>query len=375
MENTSVSAAHQENERTHAYGYAARDSSGIVSPFQFTRRANGVDDITIRIMYCGICHGDVHFLRNEMHLPEGYIFYPMVAGHEIVGEVIKVGRNVQKFKVGDIAGVGPTFDSCRSCSHCNEGLEVYCPKTIMTYNAIDKDGSVTYGGYSDKTVVDEHFAVKIPTGMPLDGAAPLLCAGLTVYSPLKYYGLCEAGMHLGVVGLGGLGHVAVKFAKAMNMKVTVISTSPGKKKEALERHGADAFIVSNDQQQMQEARGTMDGIIDTVAGNHSVHPLVDLLKTGGKLVVVGAPMKEPQLPIIPLIMGRKTIAGSAGGGMKESQEMIDFAAKHNITADIELIPMDYVNTALERVSKNDVKYRFVIDVANTLHKDASAATS
>ncbi|KAK4261410.1 hypothetical protein QN277_004411 [Acacia crassicarpa] len=366
MANTTISSSALENDRMPAFGLAARDSSGIVSPFHFSRRANGDHDITINILYCGICHGDVHYLRNEM---QGRNFvYPMVAGHEIVGKVIKVGRNVEKFKLGDIAGVGPICGSCQSCSSCNQGWEVYCPKRIATYNSIDRDGSVTYGGYSDKTVVDEHFAVKMPNSLPLDGAAPLLCAGLTVYSPMKYYGLCEAGQHLGVVGLGGLGHVAVKFAKAMNMKVTVISTSPGKKKEALESHGADAFILSTDPQQLQIAKDSMDGIIDTVAGPHSLDPLVDLLKTGGKLVLVGASPKNPELPTMPLMMGRKMIAGSAAGGMKESQEMIDFAAKHNITADIEVVSMDEVNTALERIAKNDVKYRFVIDVANTLHK-------
>ncbi|XP_054809789.1 probable mannitol dehydrogenase isoform X1 [Prosopis cineraria] len=351
-------------DKTPAFGLAATDSSGIVSPFHFSRRANGDHDITLKILYCGICHGDVHFLRNEL----GHSTYPMVAGHEIVGEVIKVGHGVTKFKAGDIAGVGPICGSCRSCSNCNQGWESYCPKKIFTYNAYDHDGSLTQGGYSDKTVVDEHFAIKIPKGLPLDGAAPLLCAGITVYSPMKFHGLCQPGQHLGVVGLGGLGHVAVKFAKALKMKVTVISTSPGKKKEALESLGADAFLLSNDPQQLQAGKDTLDGIIDTVAGPHSLYPLVDLLKTGGKLITVGASITPPELPTMPLMMGRKMIAGSAAGGMGETQEMIDLAAKHNITADIEVIPMDYVNTALERVAKNDVKYRFVIDVANTLHK-------
>ncbi|XP_028754601.1 probable mannitol dehydrogenase [Neltuma alba] len=360
----------QENEKTPAFGLAATDSSGIVSPFHFSRRANGDHDVTLKILYCGICHGDVHQLRNELGQNS---MYPMVAGHEIIGEVIKVGRNVTKFKIGDIAGVGPFCGSCRSCSNCDQGWESYCPKSIFTYNAYDHDGSMTQGGYSDKTVVDEHFAIKIPNGLPLDGAAPLLCAGITVYSPMKFHGLCHPGQHLGVVGLGGLGHVAVKFAKALNMKVTVISTSPGKKKEALERLGADSFLLSNDPKQLQEGKDTLDGIIDTVAGPHSLYPLVELLKTGGRLITVGVSKTPPELPARPLRMGRKMVAGSAAGGMEETQEMIDLAAKHNITADIEVIPMDYVNTALERVAKNDVKYRFVIDVANTLHKLSLAA--
>ncbi|GAU23295.1 hypothetical protein TSUD_237490 [Trifolium subterraneum] len=273
------------------------------------------------------------------------------SGHEIVGEVINIGPNVKKFKIGDIGGVGPICGSCGTCSNCSKGWESYCPKTIATYNSHDYDGSTTYGGYSNKIVVNENYAIIIPKGLPLEGAAPLLCAGLTVYSPMIHHGLCQSGQHLGIVGLGGLGHVAVKFAKAFNMKVTVISTSPGKKEEALERLGADSFLLINDQQQVQEVKDTMDGIIDTVSGPHSLHPLVDMLKTCGKLILVG----------------RKIIAGSAAGGMKESQDMINFAAKHNITADIEVISMDYVNTAFERLAKNDVKYRFVIDVANTLN--------
>ncbi|GAU23296.1 hypothetical protein TSUD_237500, partial [Trifolium subterraneum] len=287
--------------------------------------------------------------------------------HEIVGEVTQIGPNVKKFKIGDIAGVGPICGSCGTCSNCSKGWESYCPKTIATYNSLDYDGSTTYGGYSNKIVVNENYAIIIPKGLPLEGAAPLLCAGLTVYSPMIYHGLCESGQHLGIVGLGGLGHVAVKFAKAFNMKVTVISTSPRKKEEALERLGADSFLLINDQQQIQEAKDTMDGIIDTVSGPHALHPLVDMLKTCGKLILVGASITPPVLPYMSLMFGRKIIAGCAGGGMKESQDMINFAAKHNIIADIEVISMDYVNTAFEKLAKNDVKYRFVIDVANTLN--------
>ncbi|KAB2597545.1 mannitol dehydrogenase [Pyrus ussuriensis x Pyrus communis] len=296
--------------------------------------------------------------------------------HEIVGEVTKVGCNVTKFKVGNIAGVGCMVGSCRSCDNCTQDFENYCSKIVWTYNEHYEDGSRTFGGYSDKLVVDEHFAVRIPDNLSLQGTAPMLCAGITVYSPMKYFGLMEPGKHLGVVGLGGLGHMAVKFAKAVGAKVTVISTSPNKKKEAMEHLGVDEFLISHDQEQLQADMGSMDGIIDTVSAPHSLSSLIELLKTNGKLILVGLIVQPPELPVFPLIlemlsdeslMGRKLIAGSTIGGIKETQEMIDFAAKHNITADVEVIPMDYVNTALERVSKADVKYRFVIDVANTLN--------
>nr|POE61447.1 putative mannitol dehydrogenase [Quercus suber] len=339
----------------NTYGWAARDSSRILSPFHFKRRANDDNDITVKILFCEICHSDLHFAKNEA----GMTSYPFVPGHEIVGEVTKVGHNVTKFKIGDRAGVGCMVGSCGSCENCKQDLEVYCPEMIWTLK--------TFGGYSENIVIDEHFAVLIPNSLRLHGVAPLLCAGITVYSPMMYYGLCKPGQHLGVVGLGGLGHVAVKFAKALGMKVTVISTSPSKKNEAMERLGVDSFLVSHDQEQLQAAMGTMDGIIDTVSGPHSILPLINLLKTNGKLVAVGVPMEAPEIPYIPLIMGRKLIGGSAAGGMKETQEMVDFAAKHNIIADIEVIPMDYVNTAMERLAKGDVKYRFVIDVANTLN--------
>nr|QSL78022.1 Alcohol dehydrogenase like, zinc-type 2 cytoplasmic [Nigella sativa] len=345
-----------------AFGWAARDSSGVLSPFTFSRRANGDNDITLEVLYCGICHSDLHSIKNDF----GMAIYPMVPGHEIVGIVTQVGSNVKKFKVGDKAGVGCLVGSCRSCHSCAQDLENYCPKLIPTYGFIDKDGTPTYGGYSNMLVVDEHFGVNFPDNLPLDAAAPLLCAGITMYSPMKYFGLCTPGMHLGIVGLGGLGHVGVKFAKAMGMKVTVISTSISKKKEAIEQLGADEFLISKDPEQMQAATGTLDGIIDTVSAAHPLLPLLGLLKNHGKLVIVGVPDKPFELPAFPLLMGRKLVSGSAIGGIKETQEMIDFAAKHNITADIEVIPIDYVNTAMERLVKGDVKYRFVIDVANSL---------
>ncbi|PRQ54541.1 putative cinnamyl-alcohol dehydrogenase [Rosa chinensis] len=345
-----------------AFGWAASDSSGVLSPFSFSRRESGERDVTFKVLYCGICHSDLHMAKNEW----GFSTYPLVPGHEIVGEVTEVGSNVQKFKVGDKVGVGGVVGACRSCDSCTDHLESYCPKLILTYGAKYYDGTTTYGGYSDIMVADEHFVVRIPDNLPLDCAAPLLCAGITTYSPLRYFGLDKPGMHVGVVGLGGLGHVAVKFAKAMGVKVTVISTSPNKKEEAIKHLGADSFLVSHDQDQMQAAIGTMDGIIDTVSAQHPLLPLIGVLKSHGKLVMVGAPEKPLELPVFPLLMGRKMVAGSGGGGMKETQEMIDFAAKHNITADIEVIPIDYLNTAMERLAKADVRYRFVIDIGNTL---------
>nr|GMD17061.1 8-hydroxygeraniol dehydrogenase-like [Ipomoea batatas] len=330
-----MGATSYENEHpVKAFGWAARDTSGVLSPFKFSRRETGEKDVQFKIMYSGVCHSDLHQLKNEW----GNTTYPIVPGHEIVGVVTEVGTN---------------------------DLENYCPGCVPTYNAY---GTVTFGGYSDIMVADEHFVVRWPENLPME-AAPLLCAGITTYSPLRYFGLDKPGMHIGVVGLGGLGHMAVKFAKAFGTKVTVISTSASKKEEAIERLGADSFLISRDQEQMQAAMNTLDGIIDTVSANHPVVPLLGLLKTNGKLVMVGIPEKPLDLPVFPLIMGRKLVAGSGIGGMKETQEMLDFSSKHNITPDVEIIPMDYVNTALERLVKADVKYRFVIDVAKTMKSE------
>ncbi|WCJ32016.1 cinnamyl-alcohol dehydrogenase [Euphorbia peplus] len=345
-----------------AFGWAARDSSGLLCPFKFSRRETGEKDLSFKVLYCGMCHSDLHMVKNEW----GSTIYPSVPGHEIVGVVTEVGSKVEKFKVGDKVGVGCMVGSCHTCENCSNNLENYCPQMILTYSSKNTDGTVTYGGYSDIMVTDEHFAVHIPDNLPLDATAPLLCAGITVYSPLKYYGLDQPGMHLGVVGLGGLGHMAVKFAKAMGLKVTVISTSPHKKQEAIQNLGADSFLVSRDHDDMEEAISTMDGIIDTVSAMHPLLPLLELLKPNGKLVLVGAPEKPLELHAFPLLSKRKMVAGSCIGGMKETQEMIDFAAKHGITADIEVIPIDYVNTAMDRLLKADVKYRFVIDIANTI---------
>lgn len=349
----------------NAIGWAARDPSGVLSPFKFARRAAADRDVQFKVLYCGICHSDLHSIKNEW----GNAQYPIIPGHEVVGVVTDVGPNVQKFKPGDKVGVGCLVNSCRKCDQCAVNLENYCSQLVLTYNSVLPDGSVTYGGYSDIMVADEDFVIRWPENFPMDKGAPLLCAGVTTYSPLRYFGLDKPGLHIGVVGLGGLGHVAVKFAKAFGTKVTVISTSASKKKEALESLGADSFLISRDFEEMQTAAGTLDGIIDTVSAQHPLPPLLSLLKAHGKLVLVGAPEKPLELPAFPLIMGRKTVAGSMIGGLKETQEMIDFAAKHNILPDVEMIPMDYVNTAMGRLAKADVKYRFVIDVGNTLKAD------
>ncbi|KAF2290592.1 hypothetical protein GH714_014584 [Hevea brasiliensis] len=309
----------EEEHPKQAFGWAARDESGVLSPFNFSRRATGEKDVCFKVLYCGMCHSDLHMVKNEW----GTSTYPLVPGHEIVGVVSEVGSKVEKFRVGDKVGVGCIVGSCRSCHNCTSNLENYCAEMILTYGAKNYDGTITYGGYSDIMVADEHFIVRIPDALPLDATAPLLCAGITV-------------------------------------------TSPSKKQEALGHLGADSFLVSRDQDQMKAAMGTMDGIIDTVSAMHPLLPLIGLLKTNGKLVLVGAPEKPLELAAFPLLMGRKMVGGSGIGGMEETQEMINFAAKHNITADIEVIPIEYANTAMERILKADVRYRFVIDIGNTI---------
>ncbi|KAK4707680.1 hypothetical protein R3W88_028605 [Solanum pinnatisectum] len=323
----------KSHENVEAFGWAARDTSGVLSPFNFSRRVTGEKDVQFKVVYCGICHSDLHQLKNEW----SNSIYPMVPGHEVVGVVTEVGSKVEKFKIGDKVGVGCLVGSCRKCENCDNDLENYCRDQIMTYNGV----------YTDH----------------------MLRARITTYSPLRYYGLDKPGMHIGVVGLGGLGHMAVKFAKAFGTKVTVISTSVSKKDKAIDRLGADSFLVSRDPDQMQGAAGSLDGIIDTVSAIHPLLPLINLLKTHGKLVMVGAPEKPLELPVFPLLLGRKLVAGSAIGGMKETQEMVDFAAKYNITPDVEVVPMNYVNTSLERLLKSDVKYCFVLDIGNTLNKN------
>ncbi|CAM0150930.1 unnamed protein product [Urochloa decumbens] len=345
-----------------ALGWAARDASGHLSPYSFSRRVQGDGDVTIQVLFCGLCHTDLHVIKNEW----GNAMYPVVPGHEVVGVVTDIGAGVTKFKAGETVGVGYFVDSCRTCETCRTGHESYCPQLVPTSNGVDlHDGATTQGGFSDAIIVSQDYVVRVPETLPLAGAAPLLCAGVTVFSPMVQYGLNSPGKHLGVVGLGGLGHVAVKFGKAFGMTVTVISTSPSKRQEAVEQLGADAFLVSRDAEQMKAAAGTMDGVIDTVSAGHPVAPLLELLKPMGQMVLVGAPAKPLEVPAFSLIAGGKRVAGSAGGGVGECQAMLDFAGEHGIVADVEVVGMEYVNTAIERLERNDVRYRFVVDVAGS----------
>ncbi|KAG8386468.1 hypothetical protein BUALT_Bualt03G0151800 [Buddleja alternifolia] len=348
--------APEEEHPVKAFGWAARDNSGVLAPFHFSRRETVEKNVKLKILYCGVCHSDLHSVKNET----GKVTYPVLPGHEIAGIVAEVGSKVTKVKVGDKVGIGCMAGSCRSCENCANDLENHCPKMVLTYRSKYFDGTPTYGGYSDIIVCDEHFIICWPENMPLDAGCPLLCAGITTYSPMKYFRLDKPGIHLGVVGLGGLGHVAVKFAKAFGAKVTVISTAPHKKEEAIKNLGVDSFLA---------AANTMDGILDTVSAHHPIQPLLNLLKSNGKLIILGVIPKPLELHVFPLLSARKMVAGSGIGGMKETQEMLDFAAKHNITADVEVIGMDYINQAMERLEKADVKYRFIINIAGTL-KDA-----
>ena len=355
-------------------GYAVHDAKSPLVPFAFERREPGPHDIQIKILYAGICHSDLHQARNDW----GNSLYPMVPGHEIVGEVVKVGAHVKKLKPGDWAGVGCMVDSCRKCSACEEDLEQYCEKgATLTYNDRERDyakanpapeGPITHGGYSEEIVVEERFVVGVPKTLDLKGVAPLLCAGITTYSPLRHFRVGK-GDRVGVIGLGGLGHMGIKFAKAFGAHVTMITTSPEKGKDA-RRLGADEVLLSRDTAAMQAAAGKFDFLLNTIPVPHDMNPYLALLKRDRTMALVGV-LTELSPPIYGanLIMGRKSVTGSAIGGMKETQEMIDFCAKHNIVSDIEMIGIEDVNKAYERMVRNDVKYRFVIDI-ETLRKAA-----
>ncbi|KAK3121272.1 hypothetical protein QOZ80_8BG0649910 [Eleusine coracana subsp. coracana] len=358
-----AAAKHTGHTRKAVVGLAARDASGHLAPLTITRRSTGDDDVAIKILFCGICHSDLHSIKNEW----GNVIYPIIPGHEIAGVVTEVGKNVTKFKAGDRVGMGCMVNSCKTCDQCYSSFENHCPGVIFTYNSIDWDSTITYGGYSEMVVVHERFVVRFPDGVPLDAGAPLLCAGVTVYTPMKYHGLNVPGKHVGVLGLGGLGHIAVKFAKALGMKVTVISSASGKREEALGRLCADAFILSKNPKELPWARWSW-------WANISLAPFMGLLKPNGKMVMVGVPEKPLEISPFNLIMGNKTLAGSCIGGMRDTQEMLDLAAEHGVMADVEVIGVDYVNTAMERLAKADVRYRFVIDIGNTLNKDSTAAS-
>ncbi|MBF0313515.1 MAG: NAD(P)-dependent alcohol dehydrogenase [Oligoflexia bacterium] len=338
--------------------YAAYDSKSELKAFQFERRNPGAFDVQIDILYCGVCHSDLHFIKGDW----GKITYPLVPGHEIVGKVEQVGTEVKKFKVGDVVGVGCLVDSCRTCPSCKEGLEQYCETGMtMTYGsaASNEPTGITHGGYSTKIVVDENYLLRIPSTIPLKNAAPLLCAGITTYSPLRYWKV-GSGDRIGVVGLGGLGHMAVKLARAMGAEVTVFSTSENKRNDAM-KLGAHHFVVSNDRVEMEKRQTSLTLIIDTVSASHDYNLYLGLLKREGTMVLLGLP--EPTVvAAVPLVFKRRSLAGSLIGGIRETQEMLDFCAKHEIAADVEVIPMQEINKAYERMLKGDVHYRFVIDL-------------
>ncbi|HET6764507.1 MAG TPA: NAD(P)-dependent alcohol dehydrogenase [Longimicrobiaceae bacterium] len=345
---------------TETAGYAAASPTSPLAPIQFTRRDLGPRDVQIDIHFCGVCHSDLHTARNEW----GGTIYPVVPGHEIVGRVAAVGADVTRHAVGDMVGVGCLVDSCRDCPSCADGLEQYCEKGMVgTYGGIEKQtGKPTNGGYSERIVVEEDFVLSIPDGLDPAAAAPLLCAGITTYSPLRHWKV-QAGQKVGIVGLGGLGHMGVKLAHAMGAHVVLFTTSPGKREDAL-RLGADEVVVSRDADAMAQHTGSFDFILNTVAAPHNLDPFLNLLKRDGTLTLVGAPAEpHPSPGVFNMIMKRRSLAGSLIGGIAETQEMLDFCAEHGIVSDIELIPMDQINEAYERMLKGDVKYRFVIDMA------------
>jgi alcohol dehydrogenase (NADP+) len=347
------------------YNSKAYSVSTAKSPFAFTtiaRRDPTRHDVQIEILFCGICHSDLHQARNEWSgvMPT---VYPCVPGHEIVGRVTKVGSAVSKFKSGDLAAVGCMVDSDRTCPECQAGLEQFCPNFTLTYNFPDKHlGGVTYGGYSDSIVVDERFVLKVPANLDLAGTAPLLCAGITTYSPMRHWGVGK-GKKVGVVGLGGLGHMAVKFSHALGAHTVVFTTSDSKKEDAV-RLGADEVVLSRNADEMGKHAGSFDFILDAVAANHDINAYIGMLRRDGNLTMVGAPEKPLALAVFGLIMGRRSLSGSPIGGIRETQEMLDFCGKNNITADVEVIPIQKVNEAYERLVKSDVKYRFSIDMAS-----------
>jgi alcohol dehydrogenase (NADP+) len=339
--------------------YAAQSATNPLAPFSFQRRDLGKHDVQIDILYCGVCHSDLHTVRSEWAGTK----YPCVPGHEIIGRVIAVGEHVNKFKAGDTAGVGCMVDSCRTCANCEEDLEQFCDATTFTYNSPDKHtGDTTFGGYSDNIIVDEAFVLKIPPNLDLAAAAPLLCAGITTYSPLRHNNV-SSGQKVGVVGLGGLGHVGVKLAKAFGAHVVVFTTSSNKVADAM-RLGADEVVNSKNADEMKNHLNSFNFILDTVSAQHDINAYLVLLKRDGNLTQVGVPAEPLSLSVGSLIYGRRSLSGSLIGGIKETQEMLDFCGEHNVTADIELIPIQKINEAYDRLVKSDVKYRFVIDMAS-----------
>lgn len=345
-----------------AKAYSAVSATSPLAAASIPRRDLTDHDVRIEILFCGVCHSDVHQIRDEWKSVMPTV-YPIVPGHEIVGRVTQIGSAVTKHKVGDLVGVGCMVDSDTGCPMCREGLEQLCAGMTLTYNSPDKHlGGVTYGGYSDSIVVRDHFVLRVPGNLNLAGVAPLLCAGITTYSPLKRAGI-TAGQKVGIVGLGGLGHMGVKFSHAFGARTVVFTTSPGKKEDAL-RLGADEVVVSRNAEEMQAHAGSFDFIVDTVSAEHDINAYLNLLKHDGTLTIVGAPEKPMQVSAFALLFGRRKLAGSIIGSIAETQEMLDFCGKHSITADVEVIPIQQVNEAYERLLKADVKYRFSIDMAS-----------
>jgi uncharacterized zinc-type alcohol dehydrogenase-like protein len=345
-----------------AKAYSVTSASSPFTAATIQRRETTERDVQIEILFCGICHSDLHTARNEWSsvMPTTY---PCVPGHEIVGRVTKVGSAVTKFKAGDLVGVGCLVDSDHTCPSCQADVEQFCPGATFTYNSPDKHlGGVTYGGYSESIVVDEHFVLRVSSNLNLAGVAPLLCAGITTYSPMRRWGDLK-GKKVGVVGLGGLGHMGVKFAKAFGAHVVVFTTSPGKKEDAL-RLGAHEVIISTNPDEMQQHAGTFNFILDTIAVDHDINAYINMLGRDGNITLVGAPESPLQVSAFALLFGRKSLSGSLIGGLKETQEMLDFCAAHNITSDVEVIPIQKINEAYERLVKSDVKYRFSIDMAS-----------
>ncbi len=347
-----------------AFGTSAADQP--LEPMQIERRLPGPDDVAIDILFCGICHSDLHQAHNDWN----NTVYPCVPGHEIVGRVQAVGEEVADYKVGDLVAVGCMVDSCRSCSACDVDLEQYCNKMVATYNGVDRrhGGGITFGGYSKHVVVDKHFVLSVPDTLDPAAASPLLCAGITVWSPLSHWKV-GAGMKVGIIGLGGLGHMGVKFARAMGAEVTMITTSPEKGKDA-QQLGAHHVLISKDKDAMKSHTGQFDFLLNTIPVRHAIDPYVNLLKIEGTMVLVGVSMID-EFNSAYLAMGRKTVAGSLIGGIKETQEMLDFCGEHNVVSEIEMVNAKDINNAYERVHKNDVKYRFVIDMQSLQDKTVS----
>ncbi len=339
-------------------GYATQSPTSDLEPFSFERRTPGAHDVLIEILYCGVCHSDIHQARNEWQNS----VYPMVPGHEIVGRVTQTGSEVTRFKEGDLAGIGCFVDSCRVCDNCKEGEEQYCENHLVpTYNGTEKDEkTLTFGGYSSHIVVDESYTLKVPANLPLEGVAPLLCAGITTYSPLRRFNV-QAGQRVGIVGLGGLGHMGVKLAASMGAEVTVFSTSPSKEADA-RKLGAHNFVVTKDPANLEPLAGKFDFILDAVSAEHDFNMYLNLLKRNGVMVLVGAPEKPAEVQAFSLISNGRSLTGSAIGGIRETQEMLDYCAEHNIISDVEVIPIQQITEAYERTIKGDVRYRFVIDM-------------